>query len=75
MPFGTAITMLVSGYISHYFGWVTVFYVTGVVTIIWFGLWAYYVHDTPSKHPKISHDELKHIEMQIGLQGSKVRKG
>jgi MFS family permease len=72
MPFGTAITMLVSGYITHYFGWVFVFYVTGVVTVIWFGFWAHFVRDSPAQDPRISHDELKYIESQIGLQGTSV---
>jgi len=72
MPFGTAITMVVSGYLIHYFGWITVFYVTGAVTVAWFCLFSYVVHDSPADHPSISYDELKYIELEIGLQGTHV---
>ncbi|CAG5121854.1 unnamed protein product, partial [Candidula unifasciata] len=42
-------------------GWGYIFYISGAVTITWCVLWYYYVHDTPSKHPRITQLEKAYI--------------
>jgi len=68
MPLGSAATLIISGYIAHYMGWASVFYVTGVVTIIWAGLWFWLVYETPSVHPTISDEEYNYIEANLADQ-------
>ncbi|CAL8095520.1 unnamed protein product [Orchesella dallaii] len=74
--FGTAATMIMSGYLIHgniLGGWPSVFYVIGTLTIVWFVLWCFFVYDTPAQHPRISIEELNFIEKSIGNQTSKVK--
>ena len=61
MSLGTGITMAVSGFLIHFFGWPFVFYVSGILTIFWFIFWCLFVFDTPAEHPRISEEELKYI--------------
>lgn len=71
--FGTAATMILSGYLIHgniFGGWPAVFYVIGGLTIAWFFLWMFFVFDSPADHPRISKDELHFIEKSIGSQSS-----
>lgn len=69
MPFGTSMSMLCSGYLIHYFGWPSVFYVTGVLTIFWFLLWSYYAHASPLDDKKIDPVELRYIQAALGNVG------
>jgi ACS family sodium-dependent inorganic phosphate cotransporter-like MFS transporter 5 len=50
-------------------GWPSVFYVSGILSIVWCLLWLVLVYDTPSSHPRISQKELKYI--QTALQSEK----
>jgi MFS family permease len=75
--FGTALTMIMSGYILHggwLGGWPGIFYFTGGLTILWFILWTLFVYDQPNEHPRISSEELSFIQNGIGNQTSKVKK-
>ncbi|CAG7834709.1 unnamed protein product [Allacma fusca] len=67
--FGTAIMLVGSGYLIHenvWGGWPSVFYVSGIVTIVWFVFWCLLVHSTPSEHPRIGRKELLYIEDSLG---------
>lgn len=90
MPFGSAITLLISGYIIHFMGkfpslepifpkllhnymlynydtgWAAVFYITGIITIIWFIFWTIMTFGKPSEHPTITEAEFNFIESKIG---------
>lgn len=73
--FGTAVTLVASGYIIHggwFGGWPGVFYIIGAISIVWFGMWCFLVYDTPTAHPRISGEELYYIQSSIGSQVSKV---
>ncbi|CAL8075243.1 unnamed protein product [Orchesella dallaii] len=74
--FGTAVTLIFSGYIIHggvLGGWPGIFYICGIISVLWFVLWCFLVYDTPAAHPRISGDELYYIQSSIGSQVSKVR--
>jgi hypothetical protein len=43
---------------KFYGGWPSVFYVFGLVGLLWFPLWAYLAYESPEKHPSITKDEL-----------------
>jgi ACS family sodium-dependent inorganic phosphate cotransporter-like MFS transporter 5 len=47
-------------------GWPSVFYVIGGFSLVWFVLWAVFMYDRPSDHPRISPDEKHYIEKTIG---------
>ncbi|XP_011136640.1 sialin isoform X1 [Harpegnathos saltator] len=63
---GAAITMPICGYLIASLGWESVFYVTGAIGIIWSVAWFLLVFDSPSQHPRISHEERCYIEDSIG---------
>lgn len=62
---GAALTMPVCGYLISTLGWASVFYVTGVVGLVWSILWFFLVFDSPAQHPRISAEEREEIESKI----------
>jgi len=70
--FGSAATMILSGYLIETCGWPSVFYAVGGFSILWFILWATLISSTPADHPRISGDELYYIQHAIGDQVSNV---
>jgi ACS family sodium-dependent inorganic phosphate cotransporter-like MFS transporter 5 len=46
--------LLTSSLASYYLGWEYIFYILGGLGAIWFGLWTYFVYDSPATHPRIS---------------------
>ncbi|XP_017473752.1 PREDICTED: putative inorganic phosphate cotransporter [Rhagoletis zephyria] len=61
--FGTVVMLFVSGYIaSSWLGWPSIFYLSGIVGILWSCVWFYYSSSTPNEHPSISVAELRYIE-------------
>lgn len=65
MQIGTVISLPVSGLlisVGFLGGWPSVFYVFGVLGIIWGIPWFLLTHDRPEKHPRISQVELNFIQ-------------
>ncbi|RWS25607.1 Sialin-like protein [Leptotrombidium deliense] len=66
---GTVVTMGLAGQLidaNLFGGWPSVFYVLGVLGVIWYILWTYLVFETPQEHSFISKGELKYILDGIG---------
>ena len=59
--FGTFVILPVSGLLIASYGWESVFYFSGLSTMIWGILWLTLVHDDPRNHPWVSDEELRHI--------------
>ena len=58
--------MPVCGFLIATVGWESVFYVTGVVGLVWSVVWFFVVFDSPAQHPRISQEERQYIESAIG---------
>ncbi|CAG0886950.1 unnamed protein product [Cyprideis torosa] len=58
---GTALTFSLGGFLIDAFGWESLFYFSGAVTLIWWILWILLVYDSPTQHPRISPEELHYI--------------
>mmetsp|Transcript_4847 Transcript_4847/g.7378 ORF Transcript_4847/g.7378 Transcript_4847/m.7378 type:complete len:554 (-) Transcript_4847:25-1686(-) len=65
---GEILCFLISGYlvVSKFSlvgiemgGWIAVFWVFGVVGLVWTPLWLYCAYDTPEEHPTITSEELE----------------
>lgn len=67
---GAAMTLPICGILISAWGWESVFYITGLVGIVWSVLWFNLVFETPAEHPRISEYERHHIEEQIAKQSS-----
>ncbi|XP_076289049.1 sialin [Lasioglossum baleicum] len=70
---GAAITMPICGFLIASLGWQSVFYVTGVIGLVWSVAWFLLIFDSPAQHPRISTEERQYIEDAIGP--SAVTKG
>ncbi|KAF8774342.1 putative inorganic phosphate cotransporter like protein [Argiope bruennichi] len=75
MPVGGFFTVVISGILCHSktFGWPYVFYVFGIVAIIWCLLWMVLIYDSPLSHPYISRRELNRI-MSLRTQKAPILK-
>ncbi|KAK9878766.1 hypothetical protein WA026_023746 [Henosepilachna vigintioctopunctata] len=62
---GAGITLQVSGLIIAWMGWAAVFYITGVIGLVWSVLWFLIIYDSPADHPRISLAERTEIETAI----------
>lgn len=47
-------------------GWESVFYITGIIGLLWNVCWTYLIYDSPRTHPTITEKELKYIENSLG---------
>lgn len=65
---GAAITMPVCGFLIAQWGWQSVFYITGVIGIIWSIFWFMLIYDSPAQHPRISAEEQMDIETRIAQE-------
>lgn len=68
---GTIISYPLSGWLcAHGFagGWPSVFYVFGILGVIWFFVWMFIIYDTPRDHPTISQEEMYYIESAVGQE-------
>ena len=66
---GAALTLPTCGYLIDYFGWPSVFYLTGFVSFLWSILWFVLIYEKPELHPRISEYELNYI-----LESTKISK-
>nr|CAH7752685.1 unnamed protein product [Callosobruchus chinensis] len=62
---GAALTLPICGYLISTLGWSSVFYVTGLIGLVWSVLWFFLVFDSPAQHPRISEEERMEIEKAI----------
>lgn len=63
---GTSIGQMLAypttAWIIQMFSWPLVFYFNAAVGFLWVVAWLLYTTDTPREHPKVTADELQHIE-------------
>ncbi|KAK9504813.1 hypothetical protein O3M35_008996 [Rhynocoris fuscipes] len=67
---GAALTLPISGLLIDYLNWESVFYVTGVLGLIWTLCWYLFMFDSPSQHPRISKTEREYLEGSIGAEST-----
>ncbi|XP_023373046.1 sialin [Otolemur garnettii] len=65
---GTVISLPLSGMICYYMNWTYVFYFFGVLGILWFILWMWFVSDTPETNKRISQAEKEYIASTLKNQ-------
>ena len=69
---GNIVLNLVSGYLCQYGfdgGWPSVFYLSGVLNLVWLILWYFVASNRPSNHHFISRHELLLISSRSALSG------
>ncbi|XP_046664263.1 vesicular glutamate transporter 2-like isoform X2 [Homalodisca vitripennis] len=63
---GTVVAFPVCGFIANSLGWPYIFYITGVIGLIWCAVWWTVVKDKPEDDPHISPEELKFLKESLG---------
>lgn len=66
---GTALTLIISGYLAEYLGWESIFYFWGCTSTVWYAIYLFTVFDSPESHPRISAHERTYIVSSIGKEG------
>ncbi|KAK0182538.1 hypothetical protein PV327_000667 [Microctonus hyperodae] len=69
---GTVFAMPASGLLARYFGWASLFYIFGIIGLMWFVLWWMIVTDKPEDDPRISIGELNYIQQSLGKRNEKI---
>jgi ACS family sodium-dependent inorganic phosphate cotransporter len=59
---GISLASHISGILIPKFGWQSVFYITGSMSLFWSLIWFYLIYDSPQQHPRISHKEKQLLE-------------
>ena len=62
VPFASVIGAPLTSYLIIYAGWREMFYIMGVLGIVWAGIWYFAYRDKPAEHKCVSPAELRHIE-------------
>lgn len=69
---GTVISLLLTGILAHNFGWQSIFYIEGLLCLIWCVGWWLMVEDTPDKQKLfISNEEKEYIQKSLNKSISK----
>lgn len=63
---GTVLMLAASGFLAEYYGWPSIFYVSGGIGVIWVILWFFYGENTPEEYSKISLAEKQYINKSLG---------
>ena len=63
---GTLAIFTLAGFIADSLGWEAVFYITGVLNMLWVVAWFLLVADSPAQHRLISPEERDFIQSSIG---------
>lgn len=66
---GLATFYPIFGYILSTLTWEFIFYLSGLIGIIWFIVWHNYAYDSPALHPTIHPYERAYIQESLGYQG------
>lgn len=70
--FGSLVMLPTAGLLaSSAGGWPAIFYVGGVVALIWVLIWSLKGANSPTEHPTISHDEKQFIVNSLNDTTSK----
>lgn len=66
---GTVVAMLLSGYLAVHFGWESIFYVFGVLGVIWWIVWVIIVKECPEDDMKMCEKEKNFIKRSLSRKG------
>jgi ACS family sodium-dependent inorganic phosphate cotransporter len=62
---GAALTLPMCGHLIAQFGWPSVFYVTGTITLLCTIAWFYLAYDSPEQHPRIGDKEREALKAEV----------
>ena len=66
IPFGSIAALVLTPIIVVWLGWPWVFYLFGVLGLLWYLVWQPSVASTPQEHPHVGEEERALIERELG---------
>jgi len=69
---GTVMALPLSGILAQHFGWEWIFYVFGVLGLLWCISWTWIVKDNPEEDRKITDQELEYLRTSIGVSNDET---
>ncbi|XP_063826136.1 putative inorganic phosphate cotransporter [Ostrinia nubilalis] len=70
---GTAVQLMISGFISSYWGWPAIFYVNGTIGAVWAAVYVFLGSSTPQTSKVISDEEKMYILTSLGHVGEQKK--
>lgn len=71
--FGTVISLPISGMLAEYMGWPYIFYLFGILALMWCAAWWYIVAEIPQADRRITDAELEYIRSSIGPSANHIK--
>ncbi|KAL1138561.1 hypothetical protein AAG570_008624, partial [Ranatra chinensis] len=71
--FGTVAALPLCGALAERLGWSSIFYVFGVIGLVWSLIWCTIISETPSTDKRISFYEKEYLEEVLNLSSSKSK--
>jgi len=65
IPLGTVFALVVTPIIVETLGWQWAFYLFGAAGLLWYAAWQTQTAASPREHPRITADELDHIDANV----------
>jgi len=72
MYMGTVIAMPLAGILAEYVNWEAIFYVFGLIALLWCLMWWWIVEDSPDQDRSITDQELEYLQNTIGVTDREV---
>jgi MFS family permease len=69
---GTVISLPISGLLADTYGWESIFYVFGILALIWTGIWFWAVTENPKDDKWISEEEVNYINSTLSPPSPRV---
>ena len=66
--------MMFGGIIAAHWSWEWIFYLSGILALIWTACWFYFTAESPATHSTISNEEATYIEANLVHPVSRVEK-
>ncbi|XP_073956249.1 putative inorganic phosphate cotransporter [Choristoneura fumiferana] len=66
---GTAVQLMIAGFLADYWGWESIFYVMGTCGIVWVAIYAFIGAASPQVSKMISDEERLYIQNSLGHVG------
>ncbi|XP_053609346.1 putative inorganic phosphate cotransporter isoform X3 [Plodia interpunctella] len=70
---GTALQLMISGYIAEYWGWPAIFYTMGCFGVVWTVVYIFIGSSSPKTSKIISEEEKSYIEHSLGQVGEQKK--
>ncbi|CAH2048155.1 unnamed protein product, partial [Iphiclides podalirius] len=70
---GVALQLLISGFLASAWGWKAIFYVNGLLGVLWTITYLFFGSASPEQSKRMSQEELRYIQKSLGRVGEQKK--